>query len=245
MRALVVEDSPIIRQVVAKTLEGKGFEVRHAERKSDCEPLFDVALLGLDLPDARGEVLATQLLDAGVVGQAVFFTAASDSQRLASAAQVGIVIDAGDQVELARYLEHLASTLKRADIAPSRRILVVDDDVLTVRATARLLRGRGHHVSTAGSMGDAVEVVTRLRGRFDVAVLDIEMETPTAGVDLGRVLLRRGFAKCVVFHTGATDTEVLEQAAQLGKVVAKGHPNTTTWLVFDVENTGDAKGSQE
>ena len=239
MRALVVEDSPIIRQVVAKTLEGKGFEVRHAERRSDCQPLFDVAVLGLDLPDARGEVLATQLLDAGVVGQAVFFAATSDSRRLASAAQVGIVIDAGDQVELERYLEHLASTLKRVDIAPSRRILVVDDDVLTVRATARLLRARGHRPSTAGSMADAVEVVTRERGRFDVAVLDIEMETLTAGVDLARLLLRRGFVKHVVFHTATTDVEVLEQAAQLGKVVPKGHPNTTTWLVFDVENGND------
>ena len=88
-------------------------------------------------------------------------------------------------------------------------------------------------------MGDAVEVVTRLRGRFDVAVLDIEMETLTAGVDLARVLLRRGFVSRVVFHSGTTDTEVLQQAAQLGKVVPKGHANTTTWLVFDVENGDD------
>ena len=236
MRALVVEDNLIIRQVVAETLEGKGFAVRHAERESDCHPLFDVAVLGLDLPDARGEALASKLIDAGVVGQAVFFTTASDSQRLASAAEVGVVIDAGDQVELERYLEHLASTLRRTEVAALRRVLVVDDDPLAVRATGRLLRSRGHRVSTAGSMGDAVELVTRERERFDVAVLDIEMETPTAGVDLGRVLLRRGFVKRVVFHTGTTDAEALEQAAQLGKVVPKGHPNTTTWLVFDVEH---------
>ncbi|HHH30914.1 MAG TPA: response regulator [Polyangiaceae bacterium] len=235
MRALVVEDSPIVRQVVARTLEGKGFEVRHAERKGDCQPVFDVAVRGLDLPDARGDVLATQLLDAGVVGKAVLFTAARDSQRLAS------VIDADDQVELERCLERLASTLKRADVTASR-VLVVDDDVLTVRATARLLRARGHRVSTAGSIGDAVEIVTRERVRFDVAVLDIEMDTPTAGVDLARVLLRRGFVSRVVFHSGTTSAEVLEQAAQLGRVVPKGHPNTATWLVFDVENGTDAEG---
>ena len=51
------------------------------------------------------------------------------------------------------------------------RILIVEDDADTRRVLARLLRGRGHEVETAGGIAEAVEQAHRQR--FDLLLADI------------------------------------------------------------------------
>ncbi len=63
-------------------------------------------------------------------------------------------------------------------------ILLVDDEPMTLRLTARLLGGLGHRVVTAGTVADAWEEFVRADG-FDLIISDIGLPDGT-GLDLMR-----------------------------------------------------------
>ena len=77
-----------------------------------------------------------------------------------------------------------AGTTAGGDDAPSRlRILAVEDEPATLRLMARLLRGLGHDVTTAGSVGDAAAIYESID--FDLIISDIGLPDGT-GLDLMR-----------------------------------------------------------
>lgn len=65
--------------------------------------------------------------------------------------------------------------------APVRRILLVEDHEPTLAILARLLRRAGHEVSTANSVGAAIEASSA--GKFDVVVSDLGLPDGS-GIDL-------------------------------------------------------------
>lgn len=65
-------------------------------------------------------------------------------------------------------------------------ILLVDDDVDLVEMNQLVLSQRGHDVSCAYSAAEAREVLAGVRP--DIVVLDVMMETDTAGFELAREL---------------------------------------------------------
>jgi CheY-like chemotaxis protein len=70
--------------------------------------------------------------------------------------------------------------------APALRILLVEDNADTRTLMARLLRRRGHHVTDAAGVADALEVV-RGGEAFDLLVSDIGLPDGS-GLDLMRAL---------------------------------------------------------
>ena len=65
-------------------------------------------------------------------------------------------------------------------------ILVVDDDVDVVAMNRAVLEGRGHKVTAAYSAAEAREILAV--DRPDLVVLDVMMESVSAGFDLAREL---------------------------------------------------------
>jgi DNA-binding response OmpR family regulator len=70
------------------------------------------------------------------------------------------------------------------------KILLVDDDRDIVAAYRMLLAARGHEVAVAYSAQDARKVVAEVEA-LDLVVLDVMMESLTAGFDLARELHER------------------------------------------------------
>lgn len=64
------------------------------------------------------------------------------------------------------------------------KILLVDDDVDLVLTYKIPLEARGHETLTAHSRAEAAEILADTRP--DAMVLDVMMETPTAGIELAR-----------------------------------------------------------
>ncbi|MFP4054503.1 MAG: response regulator [Phycisphaerae bacterium] len=64
------------------------------------------------------------------------------------------------------------------------RVLLVDDDVDLVEQNRLVLESRGHEVTAAYSASEARDVLSERA--VDVAVMDVMMESPTAGLDLAR-----------------------------------------------------------
>ena len=94
---LVVEDYPPLATVIAialrRELQRPVVRVGSIQRALAEEVVsFEVACIDLELPDGDGLQLATELRDAGVA-HVVFFTASRDEQKLATARELGPVVD--------------------------------------------------------------------------------------------------------------------------------------------------------
>jgi CheY-like chemotaxis protein len=70
------------------------------------------------------------------------------------------------------------------------RVLVVEDEPATLRLMARLIRGLGHAVTTAGTIASAYEVFEA--GEFDLIVSDIGLPDGTGLELMRRVVALRG-----------------------------------------------------
>jgi len=69
------------------------------------------------------------------------------------------------------------------------KILLVDDDVDLVNMNRLVLEKRGHQVAAAYSAQEAREALQK--GRPDLAVLDVMMESVSAGFELAREVHRK------------------------------------------------------
>lgn len=60
-------------------------------------------------------------------------------------------------------------------------ILLLDDDVLLLRATTRLLRSKGHTVVPCCTVDQAVEVCRNYGGDIDVLLSDVDLDGGVGG----------------------------------------------------------------
>lgn len=89
-------------------------------------------------------------------------------------------------------------------------VLIVDDEVLLLRALRRTLVRAGHHVVLATNGREALEALAH--ADFDVVLSDVRMPEMD-GLELARRLVRLQPHLPVLFmtgHTDATDRELLE-----------------------------------
>src|SRR5690606_11122967 len=94
MRLLLVEDDPIVAEVVRGLLREQGHAVAHAAHglaalSEIAAQRFDAALLDLDLPGMDGLALARLLCAQGFAGALVAVTARSDACAEAEAPAAG------------------------------------------------------------------------------------------------------------------------------------------------------------
>jgi len=97
-------------------------------------------------------------------------------------------------------------------------ILLVDDDPSVLKCLARILTLEGHEVVAVATSCDALEGVDR----FDVAIMDINLNTDVDGIECARRLVERGRIGEVIFHSATDDPADREAARFLGPFVAKG-----------------------
>jgi two-component system, response regulator PdtaR len=89
-------------------------------------------------------------------------------------------------------------------------VLIVEDEAIIACCSAAMLEEAGHQVlGPAHTSSEAFELVRNRRP--DVALIDIDLETPGAGVEVARQLRAR-FGTAVIFTTGRMD-------------VARAHPD--------------------
>lgn len=115
-RLLHVEDDRLVARALARLLRPSGFELIHAVNCQEARKLDEVFALGLfdiDLPDGSGVNLARDLLEAGRVVRAVFFTASDNARALTEASRLGAVILKAEGVD--RLLEVLKAVPAAAE----------------------------------------------------------------------------------------------------------------------------------
>jgi hypothetical protein len=106
---------------------------------------------------------------------------------------------------------HLAAPMPASDLPVRRfRVLVVEDDVDVAEAMAMVLELRGHHVTLAHSVAEAL---TRAHAAFDVLVSDIGLPDGT-GLELMTALRQRGEVRGIAISGFGTHEDVQASVAR-------------------------------
>src|SRR5215207_8134962 len=115
VRVLLVEDHAAIREALASSLEGEGFEVvgqagsmADARRMLEEHPI-DVALIDLGLPDGYGAELIKELREAHPQAQALVLSASLDRTNVARAVERG----AAGVLSKTAHLEEVVQAVRR------------------------------------------------------------------------------------------------------------------------------------
>ncbi len=96
---------------------------------------------------------------------------------------------------------------------PSPLIALVENDLPTNRAFARLLRAHGYRVETFGSAELLLE--RHIKGHLDCMLLDIDLDG-MSGLDLQELLQGQGDPTPIIFVTGHDDPGARARAHQRG-----------------------------
>ncbi len=102
LRALIVEDDPVVARSIARRLLREGYTVSLAQTCRAARaagPGFHVGILDLDLPDGNGADLADELLRLGAVRGLVFYTGSLDNAQRSRASLFGPVVDKASELD--------------------------------------------------------------------------------------------------------------------------------------------------
>jgi CheY-like chemotaxis protein len=112
-RVLIVDDEPAVRRATAAVLTRDGYEVTMAASPSDVSPVdrFAVGIFDVYLSGRDGIGFARSMLDAGQVGEAIFYTGGTDEALFRRAEAVGTVV-------VKPALEPLRAAVKRLSSKP-------------------------------------------------------------------------------------------------------------------------------
>ncbi len=95
-----------------------------------------------------------------------------------------------------------------------KRVVLCEDQGLTVLQLQKALTRAGLQVvGRAASCAEAVEVV--LRERPDLVLMDVNMDTPDAGIQATSQILRQ-FHTCIVMLSAYSDREMVQKALDAG-----------------------------
>jgi two-component system OmpR family response regulator len=125
IRALIVDDDPVVARSIARRLLREGYTVSLAQTCRGARaagPGFQVAVLDIDLPDGSGVDLADQLLRLGAVRGVLFYTGSLDGPLRDRAFGFGTVIDKSrDLEELVQALEVFPTAPPISHFSPAPR----------------------------------------------------------------------------------------------------------------------------
>ena len=101
-----------------------------------------------------------------------------------------------------------------ADSEIKRRVLLVDDDPITLATIAQILKKAGYETAQAGSGKEALSIAAEFYP--DLALLDVMM-AGMSGIELGKLLQQHGNIP-FMFISAHAETEIIKQATDNGAV---------------------------
>ena len=225
---LVVEDDPGVAMLQRRRLERAGFGVDVANDVDAAMSTLgahtvDLVLMDYRLGQTTGLDLHRRMIAAGHDVPVILVSAAVDDATVIEAMRAGIrdVV-----VKTTEYLDYLPETvrgvLNQAAALPDRSaterhdatILIVEDEIGIATLERRRLERAGYAVEVATSAEQAFEIVRR--GRTNLALLDLRLESGTSGIDLYERFKAEGWNIPAILVTGFPDQAVAIRALRAG-----------------------------
>lgn len=92
-------------------------------------------------------------------------------------------------------------------------ILLVDDEIITLKITRKLLTESGYSVEIASSSSDAMKLLSR--EKFDLVIIDITMPS-ISGFDLIQLMQSFNYDVPVIFLSNNDNEWTIEEANNIG-----------------------------
>lgn len=94
-----------------------------------------------------------------------------------------------------------------------KRVLLVDDELITLKLTRKFLQGNGFETSMASNSTEAIQLLTS--EQFDLVVIDITMPT-LSGFDLVQLMQSFDIDTPVIFLSNNDNQWSIEESYSLG-----------------------------
>jgi methanogenic corrinoid protein MtbC1 len=124
-----------------------------------------------------------------------------------------------------------------------KHVLVVDDELLLVRLNKRRLENEGYRVSVSTTSRDALDLVQKDPGKFDLLLTDLAMPG-ISGIELIKKILQLVPTLPVIVLTGMKDSEIERELEDLGVKAVLDKPlvdnvlPVTVWRVLAEAEAG-------
>lgn len=177
MKVLVVEDSKMINNTIAKKLKGLNFEVFQAFTLSEAEELldkhkFDLIILDLHLPDGDGIDIISYIHSLHET-KVVVLTSSVDLQVREELFRYGILDYIVKDKNLLYSIEEIIRVIRRIEENKNEKILVIDDSKVVCRQIKKILEPRNYKVDIALSGKEGFE---KLRNnKYSLIILDLSL----------------------------------------------------------------------
>ena len=125
------------------------------------------------------------------------------------------------------------------DSAP-QRVLVVEDEPPVRRAAERILQKAGYQVVSASSGEEAIQLVERLAGGFDILLTDIVMPSMN-GKELAERLMASKPSLKVLYMSGYTSNAIVHQGVLDPGVAFVHKPFTPEALLLRIREVLDGE----
>lgn len=221
---LIVEDDRNFSRILRDMAQDRGFRVLLADSGKEGLALArrhrpKGIVLDVGLPDIDGYAVAQQLReDAVTAGIPVHFISAEDDPGSAvRGSAVGFLRKPVSREDLDQVLSRLLNSHQ------ARQILLVDDDVATRRAVARLFAAQpGVSLSHAESGSEAISAL-RDEGPYDCVILDLGLPD-MSGFDVLDAIERSAKSPPVFVYSGRelSDDETRRLRGHADSIVIKG-----------------------
>ena len=179
---LVIEDHPVVRQVLALSLSKRGFNVRERASLGEVSGVQDMAadllLLDIGLPDGNGVEFCQDLRKKGIGAPVIFITGEADIETKVKGLQCGddYIVKPFDLEELAarveavlrRRQEESSASLGSVRLSPSRKLTAPSASVKLSPAEARLIELMLNRPDTTFSTNDIFRSVWGSKDAVDM-----------------------------------------------------------------------------
>lgn len=195
---LIIDDDPLVRQLLRGQLEGEGFRVYTANDGVEGIQLArhlkpSVIVLDIHLPRMDGWTVMGALNDDQALASIPVVIVSVEEQR-----KRGFALGACDYLVKPVEPERLSLAVRRV-VRPTGEILVVDDDRDTRELISRRLTGEGMRVHTAGSGREALDRIAA--SPPTLVILDLMMPE-LDGFEVLRRMRKDGSTTPVIVLTG-------------------------------------------
>lgn len=182
-RVLVIDDSPMMVQLITQALEGVGLAADSASDLAELDKqldahTYDLVLVDVNMPEMYGDDVVEFLkVQRQIKAKLYLYSDISEEELTAKAAAVG----ADGYITKSSGLETAVEVIKNALSSSAssgpqkRKVLVVDDSEATARLLGAELTAQGHEVMSALSADAATKIILKKKTRPDLVLLDVHM----------------------------------------------------------------------
>ena len=192
MNALIVEDSPVFRQMVQHTLEQLGFVAECTETAAQGlasleQRRFDLLILDLHLPDQSGLEVARKIrAQAAHRFLPILMLTSDDSKLLMQRALDAGVTELFRKTKIAELHDSLREYIARMQRQLKGRVMLIEDSPTTAELLSYMLKKMSLEVDRFETGEAAIEAVSK--NNYDLIVSDIVLAGQMTGLGVTRAI---------------------------------------------------------